>query len=137
MRFDEMHLDDPERLAAAIDDLLVRKPHLASRRPTVTSDKGRHSRQLPSTSLPYYGRERNNSRLANSLARQWFSETGSRRLGLPDSSADNGFGEETMSRALSLWTAPHNNEFNQAKLGGPDEVRGVDDLPAERLCSRK
>ena len=32
--FDETHLDDPDALAAAVDDLLARKPHLASRRPT-------------------------------------------------------------------------------------------------------
>lgn len=32
--FDESHLDDPDALAAAVDDLLDRKPHLASRRPT-------------------------------------------------------------------------------------------------------
>ena len=32
--FDENHLDDPDALAAAVDDLLARKPHLASRRPT-------------------------------------------------------------------------------------------------------
>jgi hypothetical protein len=32
--FDEAHLDDPAALAAAVDDLLTRKPHLASRRPT-------------------------------------------------------------------------------------------------------
>ena len=31
--FDEDHLDDPEALQAAIEDLLARKPHLASRRP--------------------------------------------------------------------------------------------------------
>ena len=31
--FDETHLDDPEALADAIDDLLDQKPHLASRRP--------------------------------------------------------------------------------------------------------
>jgi len=31
--FDETHLDDPDALAAAIGDLLSRKPHLASRRP--------------------------------------------------------------------------------------------------------
>src|SRR5699024_8346527 len=31
--FDESHLDDPEALQAAIEDLLARKPHLASRRP--------------------------------------------------------------------------------------------------------
>lgn len=32
--FDENHLDDPDALAAAVDDLLDRKPHLATRRPT-------------------------------------------------------------------------------------------------------
>jgi hypothetical protein len=32
--FDADHLDDAETLAAALDDLLARKPHLASRRPT-------------------------------------------------------------------------------------------------------
>jgi hypothetical protein len=32
--FDDSHLDDPDALAAAVDDLLARKPHLASRRPT-------------------------------------------------------------------------------------------------------
>lgn len=31
--FDAEHLDDPAALAAAIDDLLAGKPHLASRRP--------------------------------------------------------------------------------------------------------
>lgn len=31
--FDAEHLDDPDKLAAAVDDLLARKPHLASRRP--------------------------------------------------------------------------------------------------------
>jgi hypothetical protein len=31
--FDEAHLDDVESLSTAIDDLLTRKPHLASRRP--------------------------------------------------------------------------------------------------------
>ncbi len=34
MPFDEAHLDDPDKLAAAIDDLLAKKPHLASRRPS-------------------------------------------------------------------------------------------------------
>lgn len=34
LAFDATHLDDPDALAAAIDDLLDRKPHLASRRPT-------------------------------------------------------------------------------------------------------
>lgn len=36
--FDPEHLDDPEALAAAVDDLLARKPHLASRK--VTGDVG-------------------------------------------------------------------------------------------------
>ncbi|BBX69592.1 hypothetical protein [Mycolicibacterium psychrotolerans] len=31
--FDAAHLDDADALAAAVDDLLTRKPHLASRRP--------------------------------------------------------------------------------------------------------
>ena len=34
LEFNEDHLDDPDALAAAVDDLLARKPHLASRRPT-------------------------------------------------------------------------------------------------------
>lgn len=33
LAFDEDHLADTDKLAAAIDDLLTRKPHLASRRP--------------------------------------------------------------------------------------------------------
>ena len=31
--FDEAHLSDPDTLTAALDELLARKPHLASRRP--------------------------------------------------------------------------------------------------------
>ncbi|MFQ2875105.1 hypothetical protein ACLILY_07115 [Mycobacterium sp. MS3] len=31
--FDADHLDDPDKLASAITDLLARKPHLANRRP--------------------------------------------------------------------------------------------------------
>jgi hypothetical protein len=34
LAFDQSHLDDPNALAAAIDELLARKPDLASRRPT-------------------------------------------------------------------------------------------------------
>ncbi|BBY61160.1 hypothetical protein [Mycolicibacterium sarraceniae] len=34
LEFDEDHLDDPDAMAAAVDDLLAAKPHLASRRPT-------------------------------------------------------------------------------------------------------
>lgn len=33
LEFAAEHLDDPEALTAAVDDLLERKPHLASRRP--------------------------------------------------------------------------------------------------------
>lgn len=33
LEFDEDHLDNPDALAAALDDLLTRKPHLASRKP--------------------------------------------------------------------------------------------------------
>lgn len=32
LTFDDTHLEDPDALTAAIDDLLARKPHLASRR---------------------------------------------------------------------------------------------------------
>lgn len=34
LAFDEAHLDDETALSVAIDELLKRKPHLASRRPT-------------------------------------------------------------------------------------------------------
>jgi hypothetical protein len=33
LEFTEDHLDDPDKLVAAIDDLLERKPHLATRKP--------------------------------------------------------------------------------------------------------
>ena len=39
--FDETYLDDPEALADAIDELLERKPHLASRRPVGDIGQGR------------------------------------------------------------------------------------------------
>lgn len=46
--FDVAHLDDPEALAAALDDLLARKPHLASRRPTGDVAQGaRESEEQP------------------------------------------------------------------------------------------
>ena len=38
LAFDDAHLTDPDALTAAIDDLLARKPHLASRR--VVGDVG-------------------------------------------------------------------------------------------------
>jgi hypothetical protein len=34
LQFDPAHLDDPDALSAAVDDLLTRRPHYASRRPT-------------------------------------------------------------------------------------------------------
>lgn len=34
LAYSEEHLADPDALAAAIDELLTRKPHLATRRPT-------------------------------------------------------------------------------------------------------
>lgn len=34
LTFDEEHLDDADKLTAAIDELLERKPHLASRKPS-------------------------------------------------------------------------------------------------------
>ena len=34
LQYDEQHLDDEDALSAAVDDLLSRKPHLASRRPS-------------------------------------------------------------------------------------------------------
>ena len=52
MPFDEVHLDDPEALAIAIEDLLAKRPHLASRRPTGDIGQGPSQPQLPSISLP-------------------------------------------------------------------------------------
>lgn len=49
--FNEDHLDDPEALAAAIDDLLERKPHLASRRPVGDIGQGRRGSASESFSL--------------------------------------------------------------------------------------
>ena len=43
LEFDEDHLDDPDALAAAIDDLLDRKPHLASRKPVGDIGQGARS----------------------------------------------------------------------------------------------
>ncbi len=40
LAFDQAHLDDPEALTAAVDDLLSRKPHLASRRPSGDAGQG-------------------------------------------------------------------------------------------------
>lgn len=41
--FDPTHLDDAEALTTAVDDLLARKPHLASRRPAGSIGQGETS----------------------------------------------------------------------------------------------
>jgi hypothetical protein len=45
--FDETHLDEPDKLSTAVDELLVRKPHLASRRPV--GDIGQGASESAST----------------------------------------------------------------------------------------
>lgn len=40
LQFDETHLEDADALNAAVDDLLARKPHLASRRPVGSIGQG-------------------------------------------------------------------------------------------------
>lgn len=45
--FDQSHLDDPEALTAAIEDLLDRKPHLASRTPRGDVGQGRSTHTDP------------------------------------------------------------------------------------------
>lgn len=47
LTFDETHLDDVDTLTAAIDNLLTRKPHLASRRPA--GDVGQGVSAQPAT----------------------------------------------------------------------------------------
>lgn len=49
LEFDERHLDDPEALAAAVDELLTAKPHLASRKPVGDIGQG----QRGSASEPF------------------------------------------------------------------------------------
>ncbi|QNK54290.1 hypothetical protein H7F30_12230 [Dermacoccus sp. PAMC28757] len=40
LEFDDAHLDDADALNAAVDELLARKPHLASRRPVGSIGQG-------------------------------------------------------------------------------------------------
>jgi hypothetical protein len=49
--FDAEHLDDPNKLSAALDDLLDRKPHLATRRPTGDIGQGHRGPTSGSFSL--------------------------------------------------------------------------------------
>lgn len=58
--FDENHLEDPEALTAAIDDLLARKSHLASRRPS--GDIGQGITSPPDDSVSLAGILRSNAR---------------------------------------------------------------------------
>lgn len=49
--YNEEHLDDEEALEAAVDDLLQRKPHLASRRPRGDVGQGQSSDSTGSVDL--------------------------------------------------------------------------------------
>jgi hypothetical protein len=49
--FDAEHLDDPEKLTAAVDELLDTKPHLASRRPSGDIGQGQRGPASGSFSL--------------------------------------------------------------------------------------
>ena len=58
MPFDEDHLGGPDKLTAAIDELLQRKPHLASRRPTGDIGQGASSGTGSSVDLAAILRQR-------------------------------------------------------------------------------
>ena len=58
LEFNEVHLDDADALAAAIDDLLARKPHLASRRPTGEIGQGASTPAASSVDLAALLRQR-------------------------------------------------------------------------------
>ena len=51
LEFDEEHLEDPDALAAAVDDLLSRKPHLASRKPAGDIGQGQRGAKSEPFSL--------------------------------------------------------------------------------------
>ena len=52
--FDDSHLDDPDALAAAVDDLLARKPHLASAGRPVKSGREPHLWPRVALTLPHF-----------------------------------------------------------------------------------
>ncbi|WP_193045281.1 hypothetical protein [Mycolicibacterium baixiangningiae] len=58
LAFDETHLDDPDALAAAVDDLLARKPHLATRRPSGDIGQGAMSGATANVDLAALLRQR-------------------------------------------------------------------------------
>lgn len=51
LAFSEEHLGDPDALTAAVDDLLARKPHLASRKPVGDIGQGNRGSSSQETSL--------------------------------------------------------------------------------------
>jgi hypothetical protein len=58
LEFNEVHLDDPYALGAALDELLARKPHLASRRPTGEIGQGASTPAASSVDLAALLRQR-------------------------------------------------------------------------------
>jgi hypothetical protein len=58
LAFDEAHLDDPDTLSAAVDDLLARKPHLATRRPAGDIGQGAMSGATANVDLAALLRQR-------------------------------------------------------------------------------
>ncbi|BCI55694.1 hypothetical protein NIIDNTM18_49720 [Mycolicibacterium litorale] len=58
LAFDETHLDDPDALVAAVDDLLTRKPHLATRRPSGDIGQGAMSGAAANVDLAALLRQR-------------------------------------------------------------------------------
>ncbi|CAN5754195.1 hypothetical protein BH09ACT7_BH09ACT7_32400 [soil metagenome] len=56
--FDESHIDDPDALTAAVDELLAAKPHLASRKPVGDIGQGQRGGNPQPVSLLGLLRER-------------------------------------------------------------------------------